>query len=59
MKLRITVTTIKEYDTPPVDCYPEGSTEEDILRMETEGANDDPFLAAEGGSTTVVVEKIV
>jgi hypothetical protein len=60
MKIRITVTTVKEFDSPVgEDYYPAGATDDDILKIETEAANDDPFTAMEGGNTTVTVEKIV
>ncbi len=59
MKIKVTVTTIREYETPiGEDYYPVGATEEDILKIETDAANDDPFTATEGGETTITVEKI-
>ena len=59
MRIRITVTTVKEFEAPfGEEYYPKDATEEEILEIESVAANDDPFTAMEGGETTVNVEKI-
>ena len=57
MKFKVTVTTVKEFETT-IEDYPDLKTEDEALLAEQEAANDDPFLLTEGGNTTVAVERI-
>ena len=57
MKFKVTVTTVKEFETTMED-YPGLKTEDEVLQLERGAANDDPFLRSEGGNTTVTVERI-
>lgn len=57
MKLKVTEITTKEYEVD-LSMYPEGTTEEQVLGLEQEAAEDDPFLYVEGGDTKIVVERI-
>ena len=57
MKFKVTVTTVKEFETT-IEDYPDLKTEDEALLAEQEAANDDPFLRSEGGNTTVTVERI-
>lgn len=56
MKFKLTVTTVKEFETDMVDYPPECKTPEDARAFEQLSAEDDPFLSMEGGDTTVTVE---
>lgn len=56
MKFKLTVTTVKEFETELTDYPEECKTPEDARKFEEESANDDPFLSSEGGDTSVKVE---
>lgn len=43
MRIRATRITIKEYDVIE-EYYPNGSTKEDILKIDTENFNNDPEM---------------
>lgn len=58
MKFKLTVTTIKEFETELKDYDEEIKTPEDARKCEEEAANDDPFLSSEGGDTSVKVELV-
>jgi hypothetical protein len=58
MKFKLTVTTVKEFETDLTDYPEECKTPEDARVFEEAGANDDPILSSEGGDTTVSVELI-
>lgn len=56
MKFRVTVTTVKEFETDLSDYDGECKTPEEARQYEERAANDDPFLTSEGGDTTVKME---
>lgn len=56
MKFKLTVTTIKEFETELSDYPDEIKTAEAARKSEEDSANEDPLLSSEGGDTTVKVE---
>lgn len=59
MKFRLTVTTIKEFETELTDYDENIKTPEDARKFEEAAANDDPFLSSDGGDTSVKVELVI
>lgn len=57
MKFRVTVITVKEFETT-MDDYPDCKTEDEAFEYEQMAAEDDPFLITEGGDTTISVRRI-
>lgn len=66
MRVRLTITTVVEYEVDPINYQeeanknPEDITFEDVKRIDEAAAEDDPALWLEDptGKTTVLVEKI-
>lgn len=56
-KFKVTMVVIKEFSIP-ADCYPEGSSIEDVLKIEQENFSDDPHMAIQDADITVNVKVV-
>ena len=55
-KFKVTMTVIKEFDIP-ADCYPAGSSIEDVLKIEQENSLEDPYMLIQDADITVDVTR--
>lgn len=56
-KFKVTMVVTKEF-VVLVDCYPDGSSVEDMLKIEQENAEEDPYMVIDEAEIVVSVKVI-